>query len=339
MASTVSIISTVLFTTGVVFVLQGAGLILLLVTRWRRRQTDTLGTDHANMLILFQSMRDLLAEQKQLARQLNADIDRKLTRINLVVHDALDSARRPAAAARNTSHPSGPDPRDAFLAAARRAAGSIEPKEADRAPTQESSQKPAPPAATIGGEMTAPPAGQPASTADGSIQEPVEGFRALADDDAPEAPTGERFNAWVGLDFADEGASPYRVDVPETVPASPEDADKARAAFRSLLDLTQEAREGREAGQPAAGSDSREAGPEPLQQAKGSPLPAGQPVRLPPERGGTANGARKLTPLQKRVHEYSDAGMSVPQIARELGIGKGEVRLILSLREGRGAGR
>jgi hypothetical protein len=39
--------------------------------------------------------------------------------------------------------------------------------------------------------------------------------------------------------------------------------------------------------------------------------------------------------LQRRVQEYADAGMSVPQISRELGIGKGEVRLILSLREGR----
>ena len=47
------------------------------------------------------------------------------------------------------------------------------------------------------------------------------------------------------------------------------------------------------------------------------------------------NGGRYLTPIQKRVYEYSDAGMRVPEIARELGVGKGEIRLILSLRRDR----
>ena len=36
-------------------------------------------------------------------------------------------------------------------------------------------------------------------------------------------------------------------------------------------------------------------------------------------------------PLQQRVLEYSEAGMTVAQVSRELGIGKGEVRLMLSL--------
>jgi DNA-binding NarL/FixJ family response regulator len=48
-----------------------------------------------------------------------------------------------------------------------------------------------------------------------------------------------------------------------------------------------------------------------------------------------ANGRAKLTPLQQRVYEYSDAGMSIAEIANEIGIGKGEVRLILSIRKER----
>ena len=40
--------------------------------------------------------------------------------------------------------------------------------------------------------------------------------------------------------------------------------------------------------------------------------------------------------LHARVYDYNDASMSVAQIAQELGIGKGEVRLILSLRKGKG---
>ena len=42
-------------------------------------------------------------------------------------------------------------------------------------------------------------------------------------------------------------------------------------------------------------------------------------------------------PLQQRVLEYSEAGMGVAEIARELGIGKGEVRLMLSLAKQKGA--
>jgi hypothetical protein len=53
------------------------------------------------------------------------------------------------------------------------------------------------------------------------------------------------------------------------------------------------------------------------------------------DRNHDGNGGQYLTPIQKRVYEYSDAGMRVPEIARELGVGKGEVRLILSLRHDR----
>src|SRR5690606_8000470 len=97
MASTFSIISTVFLTTGVLFFLQGVALVVIYVVKWRSGRPDADAVrDQANMMILFQSMRDLLSEQKHLARQLNEDIDRKLTRINLVVHDALDQSRRTA---------------------------------------------------------------------------------------------------------------------------------------------------------------------------------------------------------------------------------------------------
>jgi len=46
---------------------------------------------------------------------------------------------------------------------------------------------------------------------------------------------------------------------------------------------------------------------------------------------GKTNGRSRSGTLRARVLEYSDAGMSVPEIARELGLGKGEVRLILSI--------
>jgi hypothetical protein len=43
------------------------------------------------------------------------------------------------------------------------------------------------------------------------------------------------------------------------------------------------------------------------------------------------NGRERNATLRKRVLEYSEAGMSVAEIAHELGVGKGEVRLMLSL--------
>ncbi|MCC6145782.1 MAG: DUF742 domain-containing protein, partial [Candidatus Hydrogenedentes bacterium] len=46
---------------------------------------------------------------------------------------------------------------------------------------------------------------------------------------------------------------------------------------------------------------------------------------------GGNGAAAGLSPMQKRVLDYCNAGMSVADIARELGIGKGEVRLMLSL--------
>jgi hypothetical protein len=38
---------------------------------------------------------------------------------------------------------------------------------------------------------------------------------------------------------------------------------------------------------------------------------------------------------QRLVYGYADAGMDIHEIAREMQIGKGEVKLILSLRQGR----
>lgn len=47
--------------------------------------------------------------------------------------------------------------------------------------------------------------------------------------------------------------------------------------------------------------------------------------------GGATEEVQFSAPLQQRVLEYSEAGMTVAEVSRELGIGKGEVRLMLSL--------
>jgi hypothetical protein len=104
-------------------------------------------------------------------------------------------------------------------------------------------------------------------------------------------------DAWTGVDFG----TPELHDEPAHVIEEPEDdAESTRDAMRSLLNV---------------------------QSPHGDNGPA-DPFK-------DADEARNdLTPIQMRVYEYADAGMRVPEIARELGVGKGEIRLILSLRKG-----
>lgn len=105
---------------------------------------------------------------------------------------------------------------------------------------------------------------------------------------------------WVGLDMGSQESS-FPDEEPEvSAPESPRDPETARQAFRALLNM------GREPGH----SDT-----------------ASQGTRT----GG--NGRDRNDSLRNRVYGYHDAGMSVSDIARELGMGKGEVRLIIGLRE------
>lgn len=124
-------------------------------------------------------------------------------------------------------------------------------------------------------------------------------------DDEDEPEQADVPDYWVGLGFANQpGESPpsgkAAKEEGQGVP-EPGDPEAARQAFRALLNMGQES---------SVGTASRT---ETLDQ---------------PSAGEGGEG-----PLRSRVYEYSDAGMSIAEIASELGIGKGEVRLILSLRE------
>ena len=64
--------------------------------------------------------------------------------------------------------------------------------------------------------------------------------------------------------------------------------------------------------------------------------PAPSTPATPQGRSGETKGNGfddRVTANRALIYEYSDAGMSVSDIARELGMGKGEVRLILGLRK------
>lgn len=263
----------------------GVGLLLIVYYLYRRRRwgfdspTRVSQGDLANMMILFQTMRDILEQQKDLARQLNESLDRKVK----FIKETVDSALRDL---------------DLLRDPVKRIAGELASVTREIAASREASS----------GEVST-------------------GARQQADEDRPKEPTESRdrvaprlevlarpvqsepaadlLEKWVGLDFAGDEPEPIPFQVPEEPPTTPEDPLGTRKAFRTLLNLE-------EASDRAARTGSTQT----------SNLASG-------------NGRGRFTPLQARIYEYRDAGMTIAQIAHELGIGKGEVRLILSLRKER----
>jgi hypothetical protein len=165
----------------------------------------------------------------------------------------------------------------------------------------------------------APPATPP-------LLSPAEEAR-LADTGVTKSP----FTAWIAEDLLGSNGStpstppatspstkgpltarnPAPLDEEDPEPQAPGNGEAAREAFRALLNM-------------------------PMNSGAGLP-----PLEMPGQiRGVTAPahgheinvGDFQLSAsLQQRVLEYSEAGMTVAEVSRELGIGKGEVRLMLSL--------
>jgi len=238
--------------------------------------------DTANMMILFQSMRDILRQQKELAAEINESVEKKVAYIDETVERALGELARVQETQRQLAVQL-EDAQSDLLSLRRRLGEDVADPSARTASGN-----------GVRGDMPSEPL--PHRAPDGPDYEI--GVVAPASESSDEG-----VDTWVGLDFGEvdeHGSAGF--DVPEVAPAEPDDPETAREAFRALLDMP---------ATPASFDDA-------------------EPQRGPTEPSG-ANGAA----LHSRVYEYTDAGMSVHQIARELGIGKGEVRLILSLRKDR----
>lgn len=279
-----------LFAAGVL-VLFGA-LILLFMYIFRREYLQRSKSyqqsrdNLANMMILLHTMRDILDQQKQLARQLNASLDKKVS----FIRDNVDAAKKELAELRTAIEQS--------AALAQRVRGSAAHAEDGTRPNGHDSlhqemARTVPHLTIVEREAE-----------DRSEDRPSLQLLALPKD--PPGPD-DIIESWVGLDFGGDEPDPFAFDVPESPPEAPEDAEAAREAFRALLNLNETA-----------------------------------PVHVLPtarssvqKRAHAAGNGKTLPPLHSRVHEYNDAGMTVAQIAQEIGIGKGEVRLILSLRKSR----
>lgn len=264
---------------GVALVFAAVVLLVIFVRREKAINMVSKRDDLASMMILLQTMRDLLEQQKGFARELNKALDARVEFIKTTVESARGEL--------------------AMLGESVKQLGN----EVERL-KRETVSPPAQPAQPANvrhlSAYTPPPQPEP------SKEHERPALRVLALPREPET-AGDAIDSWVGLDFAGDEPDPLGFDVPETEPEAPKDPDAARSAFRALLDL------------------------EPEEQSAQNTAP---PVRDP---GALSGNHRPVPPIHARVYEYNDAGMSVAQIAQELGIGKGEVRLILSLRKGKGS--
>ncbi len=262
--------------------------------------------DLANMMILLQTMRDLLNQQKELARQLNESLDKKVAFIKDTVDTAmrdLDTLRGEIGSVAHTlpkiqaSVAHVQEQADAIEQALQKPATGAVPRASSRpvapapaanAPRQAPKETPAP-------ETPKPnPAPKPAISPELQVL-------------TRPAPSPDLLDNWVGLDIGGTSLEPSLFDAPDEPPTEPENPEAAREAFRALLNMQ------------AQNSDKN------LKPSEAAPSFSAS--------GG--NGKGKLSPLQARVYEYRDAGMSISEIANEIGIGKGEVRLILSIRKDR----
>ncbi len=372
-------------------------LALVVVLHQREKKADLrlkqARADITDMTILFQTMRDIIGQQKKLAKEFNVELEHKMGQVKHILNQGMEKNKQlyekqlriaqeleeaqaqidgifrqmartgdgagfsslPAEAPRHRS--------TAPLSEPRRREDVLPTRSETPAPSSVTPPKPAPrPTSPIDSLRAAPrtetplkkPAPErPSSAPANAIQSngaPIgksilDTVRPAPRPSAPKTPAPEAtkeadkledtgvtkssFTSWVAEDFsapappkkearevhAPGNAAPTppretpRAPREEEEPA-PKNGDAAREAFRALLNIPSEAPTSRGGldlpGQMASMADL-------------SPTDESQDFAQDP-----AN-------MQQRVLEYSDAGMTVAEVSRELGIGKGEVRLMLSL--------
>ena len=343
---------------GVFFILSLAGLAVavffgVLIRHTEKKADQRLKqarADITDMTILFQTMRDIIGQQKALARDFNEELEHKMEQVKHILNQGMEKNKQlydkqqriaieleeaqaridglyrqlaqnpPAAGPNGAPAPTAAAPERATSLLVKRpiphpvappapAPSAVTPSEQKSVPAPRPADAPTMDPRDVPGmarEQRPRPARplSPAPQARQPALSPAEEAR-LADTGVTRAP----FTSWIAEDLLErEGPAPRREAPrraePDPADRGPGNGDAAREAFRALLNM------------PAP----REQETAPL-----DVIPGGEawPVQAEPE---TAS-----VPLQQRVLEYSEAGMTIAQVSRELGIGKGEVRLMLSL--------
>lgn len=253
---------------------------VVLLVLFRRREAEALTrqqrseADMADVLALFQTMRDILSQQKNLAKEFNAEIDKKMTAVKQVLSQGIERNERLYETQQQLQQQL--EDIRAEIESLQRQSGFMR-----EGAGREIKHDPRPKQPRRDFEPKAP----------GEQLGSAAAFKELADSLSAPPLDAVPFEQTPGDPWETES---FRADV--APPEAPRNPGAARAAFRALLDLGPDENEG--------------------------------PTTAPAQGNGPSAA---VTPIQKRVLEYHHAGMSVAEIARELGVGKGEIRLMLSL--------
>ncbi len=273
--------------------------------RTRLKQTKT---DIADMMILFQTMRDIIGQQKSLAREFNAELDKKMALVQQVLAQGVE--RNEQLYEQQQVLREQLDEAQEQLRSLQRQIIYLQdaPEKEEMLPQEEHFG----PSLRSDSDEAAMPVEQPQQQASPLAQSPLTQFWSELNKDTP-ASAEEPLETSLAIaeeEKEDDGDAPIETQ---------EEVLKSRDAFRTLLDMEPAMEQG-------TASVITEQG------AQGTTADKGSGARVSAQ--DTASKEEKtnpMAPLQKRVIAYNEAGMAVPEIARELGIGKGEVRLMLSL--------
>jgi hypothetical protein len=276
-------------------ILSGCALLYFLLRNTRLGGTSVSNSDITNQMILFQSMRETVEQQKELARQLNFSIDKKVQDVREVMSSVANIGERIKGAEAELETLIS-DSKEELQSLHRRLGyikdqtGLSEPDETEAIsePSAQDTKEETPVDIPIPSVIDAQGNELPY---DGTDQLPP--LNAIATNFKEKH---DFVDSWAGVDF---GINELAEEALPEVPEEPEDPEASRDAFRTLLNLNTE-------------------------QANGDFIERSM---------ATLEQNSDATPAQRRIYEFSDAGMRVPEIARELGLGKGEVKLVLSMRK------
>jgi hypothetical protein len=119
--------------------------------------------------------------------------------------------------------------------------------------------------------------------------------------------------------------------------------EKKAQELKELIDQAEQAIAGLAARASTFNPPQAESEPEETDEAAAPEVGTGRAERaalfgtvtaVPPVRTPLPGSRLSSEEKQRLIYEYADAGMDIHEIAREMKIGKGEVKLVLSLRQG-----
>lgn len=261
----------------------------------RQQAAKSFHADISHVTMLLNTMRDILQQQKDLARQFNENLERKSSAMRQLAGVAMENLEKLRETKRQVMEEL-EEAREELAALHQQAEYLRERNERSIALAESAAKAPE----LTPEEPLAPPKAKAARTRTSGSRKSAASKKAA---EAPPAPP--------------PAETPNPDWVPTPLPVSPAEAEVATDAYADLpVEYTESSRE---ALRSLLGLDKSDLTPP---REKFTPVdPA----------AGPSNGKSFPAALRSRVEEYHKAGMSVGEIARELGLGKGEVRLILSM--------